>query len=278
MNSVVISALVNTLNEEANLPFCLRSLRWCDEVVVVDMQSEDQTREIAARSGAKVYTIARAGFVEPAREASIARCSGAWVLIVDADEVIPPALAARLRAVAEGDACDGVLIPRRNYVFGDWLRHRGVWPDYKPRFARKGHYVTGPTIHEGLGFTSGSRVMRLPADPEVAIAHFNNRDVADHTGRAVRYEAIAAAQAYARGVRFSLLKCIGGPPLATFRRYVWRKAFREGARGAVASALSGVSRLLFWLNVWAIQNDVAVQQDELRRCLVDSWFPEEAGE
>jgi hypothetical protein len=118
-------------------------------------------------------------------------------------------------------------------------------------------------------------VLRLPADPALAIAHFSYRDVRQFLDRAYRYEAIAASAAYAGGTRFSLLRAVGGSFRAATSRLVMDRGYRDGARGVLLSGLMGVSRLLFWLHLWELQSASPELQDSIRRQLADGWFPPE---
>src|ERR1043166_1643983 len=88
-----ISVVVNTLNEEKNLPACLESVRWASDIVVVDMHSNDRTAEIATKAGCRVFQFERTGYVEPARNFAIAQAKHPWVLVLDADERVSPGLA-----------------------------------------------------------------------------------------------------------------------------------------------------------------------------------------
>ncbi len=93
-----ISVVINTLNEEENLPRVLASVKnFADEIVVCDMHSEDGTVEIAKKAGAKVYKHKRIGYVEPARNYAISKTTGEWILILDADEQVPKALIKELK-------------------------------------------------------------------------------------------------------------------------------------------------------------------------------------
>ena len=117
--TISISVVIITLNEEANLPYALRSVRaWADEVIVVDMHSDDRTRQIAKEYGARVYLHDRVGYPEPAREFALAKTKGDWILILDADELIPARLARLLQSIAISDKADAVSIPRLNYLLG----------------------------------------------------------------------------------------------------------------------------------------------------------------
>src|SRR5712672_4773789 len=114
-----ISVVINTLNEERNLQYALRSVQpWADEIVVVDMHSTDRTVEVARQLGAKVYLNEGPGFDYPPREFAIRQASHAWIFMLDADEVVPMALSKVLRCIAEADNADVVLVPRLNYLLG----------------------------------------------------------------------------------------------------------------------------------------------------------------
>src|SRR3989337_4151360 len=97
-----ISVVINTLNEEKNLPRAIASIKGlADEIIVVDMQSDDNTKEVAEKLGALVYDHKRTGYVEPARNFAISKASGDWVLVLDADEEVPPKLREKLRLLVK---------------------------------------------------------------------------------------------------------------------------------------------------------------------------------
>jgi len=157
-----ISVVINTLNEEKNLPRAIASIKGlADEIIVVDMQSDDRTKEVAEGLGALVYDHKRTGYVEPARNFAIAKAVGPWVLVLDADEEIPPKLAKKLRVFAQKEGADFYRIPRKNIVFGSWLRHSRWWPDYNIRFFKKGKVTWNEVIHS-VPMTSGKGIDLQP--------------------------------------------------------------------------------------------------------------------
>lgn len=261
-----VSVAINTLNEEKNLPFALRSVRsWVDEIVVVDMHSDDRTVRIAESFGARVYTHERLGFADPARAFAISRTTGDWVLILDADEVIPARLAARLSAIARGEsALDVVKIARLNYLLGAPLRHTGWGPssDYQKRFFRRGSLVATDTIHDFLKPAPGARTCRLPAEDGLAIVHFNYLDVSHFLDKLNRYTTIEAEQARRRGERTSPL---GGSVRAArefLRRYVFARGYRDGWRGFYLSALMALYRLSVSAKLTELSAGVSAQSAE----------------
>jgi len=106
MSRPKISAVVNTYNEEKNIDACLKSLNFVDEIVVVDMESQDKTKKIAKKYTDKVFNYEKIDYVEPARNFAISKATGDWILIVDADERVPRPLAVKLMEIAEKDQAD----------------------------------------------------------------------------------------------------------------------------------------------------------------------------
>ncbi|HLF13661.1 MAG TPA: glycosyltransferase family 2 protein, partial [Bacteroidota bacterium] len=135
-----LTAIVITLNEERNIGACLDSLRWADEVIVVDSCSTDRTAEIARERGATVITESWCGYGR-ARNRAAAVASGEWIVVVDADERVPEPLASEIRSVVSGEGrpAAGVYeVARRAYFLGRWIRHCGWYPGYVPRLFRNG--------------------------------------------------------------------------------------------------------------------------------------------
>jgi (heptosyl)LPS beta-1,4-glucosyltransferase len=242
-----ISVVINTLNEEANLPYALRSVvGWADEIVVVDMYSDDRTREIAEAGGARVFLHERTRIVEAARAFALAQATGDWILLLDADEVVPAPLRERLRGVAVGDEADVVVIPWVNYIWGAPLSHTCWGPDQDkhPRFFKRG-YVTAPdTIHAYLQLASHARVMRLlPYRPGFGVVHFNYLDAAHFIDKLNRYTTTEALQARERGETSSYGRTLLLAGKEFLRRYVRHGGYHDGWRGFYLSLFMSFYRL-----------------------------------
>lgn len=240
-----ISVVINTLNEEKNLPYALRSVQmWADEIVVVDMHSEDRTIEIAKSYGAKTFLHERTGFVEPARAYAIAQAQSEWVLILDADEMIPKALSLKILEIAKLEQADTVIIPRLNYMLGAPLYHSGWGPkqDSHARFFRKGMLSTHARIHGALKPSAQARVVELPIKPGEAIVHFNYIDLEQFLSKLNRYTTIEAQQARERGEGASQVKALLLAVLEFFNRYIRKRGYKDGWRGFFLSGLMATYR------------------------------------
>jgi len=146
-----LSIAIITHDEEANLPRTLASVRWADQVVIVDAHSTDTTAAIARTSGAEVFIEDWKGFAAQ-KNSAIAHCTGDWVLSLDADEEVSPELAAEIESLMEGGArCEAYNVPRRNFFLGRALHHGGFYPDRKLRLFRRGSaHFAERAVHETL--------------------------------------------------------------------------------------------------------------------------------
>jgi glycosyltransferase involved in cell wall biosynthesis len=242
-----ISAVLNTLNEEKRLPFALRSVHgWVDEIVVVDMHSTDATREIAEGFGATVFLHERLGYADPARRFALEQATGDWILLLDADEMVPLPLSERLREIALLDETDVVVIPWLNHLLGAALWHTGWGPaqDHHERFFRKGSVAARPTVHGFLEIQPGARVMELPYSEGLAVVHFNYLDVRHFVKKLNQYTDIEAERMQGDPGAGSIPRaCVRG--LREFiRRYFRLRGYKDGWRGFYLSALMATYRLV----------------------------------
>lgn len=193
-----ISVVVNTKNEEQALERCLRSAAWADEIVVLDMSSDDETVAVARRYTDRVYSCPDFGYVEPARNLAVSHATGDWVFVLDADEVIPPRLAANVRRiVAESGEYALVAIPRRNYIGNYAIKNSGWGADYQPRLYRRGHLTWNDGLHSWPQVEGATRY--LSPDSGYYIKHYNYEDLSDFVERLNRYTSIEAGAAVTGG-------------------------------------------------------------------------------
>jgi glycosyltransferase involved in cell wall biosynthesis len=245
---VRISVVVNTLNEETNIGRCLASVvGWADEIVVADMCSSDRTVSVAASFGAKILEVRRSTHVEAARSDAIAAATGGWVLLLDADEVVPPTLATELRRVAEADLADTVEIPFRNFLLGREIDCAGWERDFDShlRFFKAGALAWGEAIHGKPVPSPAARQLRLASDPTLSMLHFSYLDVAHFVTKMNRYTDVEAAQTTdepQRGAFWVGRRCAA----EFYARFVRHKGWRAGWRGFVLSVLMAMYQFLVW--------------------------------
>lgn len=189
---LTLSVVINTKNAATTLKATLDSVEFADEIVVVDMQSTDATVAIAREVTSRIFSVKDVGYVEPARNTAINKASGDWILIVDADEEVPPSLRRHiLELIQDESAAEAYFIPRKNIVFGTWYHYAGWWPDYQLRLFQKGAVRWSSKIHQQPETSKPPKY--LPAKEELALIHHNYQTVEQFIDRLNRYTTHEAA-------------------------------------------------------------------------------------
>lgn len=232
METLSLSVVIITLNEEANLARTLASVAWADEIVVLDSGSTDRTREVAESFHAKFFVQPWKGFAAQ-KNSALAKASGEWILSLDADEEVEPALAEEVRDVLSADpSVAGFWVPRKNFFLGRWMKHGGFYPDRKLRLFRRGAgKFEDRMVHEDMRLDGAATLLKgnllHNAYPtlESYIEHMN------------RYSSLGAEMAVAkRQRRFSLIDIVVRPKLTFLYNYVLRLGFLDGREGLLLHA------------------------------------------
>jgi glycosyltransferase involved in cell wall biosynthesis len=240
-----LTVTVITRNEAANIEAALGSVAWADEVVVVDAESVDDTAAIARRHGARVDVRPWPGYsAQKNHAASLA--SHDWILSLDADERVTPALAEEIRSLLSGEpAHRGYRVPRISYYLGRWIRGTDWYPDYQLRlYDRRAGEWNGRAVHESV---------TLKGEPGVLandLQHYPYRDISDHLATIDRYTTLAAEQMRADGRTPSIVGILVHPQFAFLRNYVLRGGFRNGSAGLVVSILNSYYVFLKLAKAW----------------------------
>lgn len=243
-----LSVAVITKNEAADLDAALASAAFADEIVVVDAFSTDDTVAIARRRTDRVVVREWAGYVDQKNYAA-SLASHDWVLSLDADERVTPALAAEIRSRLAADPREAAFrMPRVTWHLGRWIRTTDWYPDLQVRlYDRRRARWTGRHVHEAI--SADGDVGRLDGE----LQHYAYRDIADHLETIDRYTTYAARQMHESGRRAGLLEIAGHPPLAFLRNYVARGGVRDGVPGLVISALNSYYVFLKFAKLWELQ-------------------------
>jgi glycosyltransferase involved in cell wall biosynthesis len=225
-----LSAIIITRNEAANLPECLASLAFCDEIVVVDQGSSDGTAELAAKAGARVVTKPDFSGFGAQKQAALQQATGEWVLSIDADERVPDVLAREIQAAVGSGAHSGYRINRKTFFLGRYLNHGGWYPDRVLRLARRADArFTADAVHERLDVTGS--VGDLNAD----MLHMSYRTIDDVLTKQRRYAMLSATARRQRGASGGLLVALVRAKFAFLKHYLLQAGFLDGSRGLVAA-------------------------------------------
>ena len=246
MSGPSLSVVVVTLNEEERIRACLESVAWADEVIVVDAESHDKTAAIARELTDHVFVRPWPGFAAQ-KNFGIDQAHGEWILSLDADEVVSPALREEIQAeLAAAGRHQGYSVPRRNVFWDRWVRHGGLYPDWQLRLFRRGRgRFVARAVHESV-VVDGS-VGRLRGHLE----HRSYRDVADFLERTDRYTTLAAEDWLAEGRGVRPFRDLVVRPLGRFfGMYVWRGGFLDGWRGFLLAVLYGYYVFMRSAKIW----------------------------
>lgn len=215
------------------------------------MESDDGTPGAAKREGATVVPVELQPIVELTRSRALEATTGDWLLILDADELLQPTLADKLRLIADEGRADAVRLPYANFLFGAQARHGSSAPahDRHWRFFRRGALVHRDEIHTEPTLADGACGLELPYEPGQAIVHFNVLDTAHYLSKLERYTRLEAEHLVAQGRRFAVLRMFWAMAREVLIRLVLRSGWRDGWRGWHQAALMVVYRYLCYVRV-----------------------------
>ena len=249
MPKVPVTVTVITLNEAANIDACLASVDFAGEVLVVDSGSADNTAEIAAGRGARVMTRDWPGY-SAQKNFAADQAAHDWILSVDADERVTPALAEEIQRVVESNPADaGYRIPRVTFHLGRWIRTTDWYPDPQLRlYHRKRANWPVKLVHESVAATGA--VGRL----ENELQHFAYRDLSHHYATMDRYTTLAAEEMRAKGRRAGFVDLTVHPWAAFVRNYFLKRGVLDGVPGFIISVMNSYYVFLKFSKLWEAQS------------------------
>jgi glycosyltransferase involved in cell wall biosynthesis len=257
-----LSVIIITKNEAGNIQACLDSVKFADQWIIVDSGSTDGTTDIARAFGATVIQTPDWPGFGPQKNRALDAAQGDWVLSLDADERISPALADEILAAIETGAESAYALPRLSSYCGYFIRHSGWYPDHIVRLFRRGAArFSDDLVHERL-VTRDNRhgILRTP------IIHYSYRSGEACLRKMDQYSTLGAKQAFAAGKRSSLSKAILHGMTAFLRSYVFKRGFLDGRAGimvAISTAESTYHKY-FKLMLLGEAGNTEVDKDDAR--------------
>lgn len=258
--SSLISAVIIAKDAFATIKAVIQSVDFADEILLIDIKSQDETPTIAKELGAKVIAYKKdSSFVEPVRNFALAQAKGEWILLLDADEEVPTSLAVKLREIAHNppEKITAFFLPRYNIVFGEWMAHTGWWPDYQLRFFRNGavswqeQIHSQPLLHDKPLHKQKQFLEFLPSVTALALIHHNYNGVSDYLSRLNRYTDIEATQQpKPEGLEISSNSLLASFKDDWFRRFFAKQGYLDGPRGFYLSLMQAIYQMTTQMKLW----------------------------
>lgn len=261
-----ISVAIATFNEEKNIGDCLESVRQlADEIVIVDGTSTDRTVEIAKKYTKKIIVRENPLMFHINKQIAFDRASGDWVLYLDADERVSQSLKKEIQKKIKKTKRDGFWIPRKNIIFGKWIKHSLWYPDYQLRLFRRGKaYLPCKSVHEQPKLSGKAGYLKNP------LIHYNYQTVSQYVKRLNDLYTENDVRIFlAKKKKLHWYDAIRFPAQDFLSTFFARQGYKDGLHGLVLSILQAFSTFITFTKLWEAQG---FKTKELQLSQVDKEF------
>lgn len=244
----MLSTVVLTKNEEHNIKECLKSVAWCDEMIVIDDYSEDKTVDVAKSLGARVFKRKLNGDFATQRNFGLEKAAGEWVLFIDADERMTPKLKDEINSKVQIQKHCGFYIKRTDVLWGKTLTH-GETNTKLLRLARKGSGKWRRKVHEVWEVAGVIREFKNP------ILHYPHQTINEFLGDTNNYSTLHAQENMKEGKRSSIFKILFYPKLKFLQNWILKGGFLDSGPGFIVALMMSFHSFLAWSKLWLLQRD-----------------------
>jgi len=256
-----ITVCIVCRNEADKLAACLESVRWADEVLVMDLSSEDDSAIVAQRYGARVLRRDPFPIVEPLRNEIAAAAAHDWVLALDPDERVTPGLAQALKELAQRDDLDAIVIPRMNYDLG--YPPSNPFQRYEPQLRMyRCTRVHWPEIPNTLPVVPEDRKFQLPQRDDLVIVHDRSRNVPEILERVIRYAPAQAQSMLDQGQRFTARGMFQALAAQIDKEFFRGEAWNDGVPGVLRATVLVAYKFYVWAAFWQLSGAQRTAEDD----------------
>ena len=246
-----VSAYILTMNVEKHIRECVESVKWADEIIVVDSFSSDATVEIAEEMGCKVFQNKMESFGKQ-RNFALDKCSYEWVICLDSDERISPELKAEIENQLQNSPQRDVFVaPRKSMFINKWITHSGWYPDYRHPilFNKNKARYKEQLVHEDIDYKG--RKYYFKGD----ILHYPYDNIRQFVKKSDFYSGLRAQEMFSKGKKFRIINLIVNPCVMFLKMYVFRRGFLDGLTGFILALLySSFYTLMKYIKLWELEN------------------------
>lgn len=246
-----VSAYIITKNAERHIKGCIESIKWADEIIVVDSFSSDATVEIAKEMGCKVFEHKFEGFGAQ-RNFALEQCSYEWVICLDADERLSEELKNEIEKELQSSPSGSVFVaPRKSMFINKWILHSGWYPDYRhPVFFNKNAAkYKDQLVHEDIDYKGKKNYFKGD------ILHYPYANIKQFVEKSDYYTELRAKEMFAKGKKFHIINLIFNPCAMFIKMYIFRRGFLDGLTGFILALLySCFYTLMKYIKLWELEN------------------------
>jgi len=245
----MITAVVITKNEEKMLEGCLNSISWCDEIIIIDNNSEDNTIGIAKKYTDLIFEAGTGSFSDW-RNLGLKKASKDWVLYIDADERVSTELKKEiLKTIGEKEASSAYAIPRKNIMFGTFVKHGGWYPDYQVRLFKKEKLIGWEgKLHER------PKVNGLVGKLKEDMVHYTHRNISDTLNKKLEWSKIEAeSRLNTNHPKITWPRIVKVMISEFLRRYIKEEGWKDGTVGFIVAADEAFSMFVIYTRLWEMQ-------------------------
>jgi len=251
-----ISGLIICKDEENNIEDCIRSILWCDEIIVIDSFSNDRTPEIVKKYTESFIQNEWKGFSEQ-RKFALGKVSHEFVFSLDADERCSVELEEEISSILRSDnVADGYLIPRKSYFLNKWIKHCGWYPDLQLRFFRREKVsVSDRLVHEGYKVSGETKKLKEN------IIHFTVNSISDYIKKIDHYSGLSAREKSDKK-KISMIYLLYKPFLEFIKKFIFQLGFLDGIYGLMVSYFHMMTKLQTYMKMKEIQDKANKNNNE----------------
>lgn len=246
-----LSVVISAFNEEKKIADCLSSVAFADEIIIVDCSSIDATAIISKKYTKHVFVRPNNLMLNVNKNFGFSKATGDWVLSLDADERVSPELATEIQSIIENESytINGYWIPRKNIIFGKWIKHAGWFPDYQLRLFQKGKgKFPEKHVHEMI------QIIGETAKLKESIIHFNYDTISQFLQKLdIIYGPNEAEQLLSNNYTFSWADAIRMPVKEFISRFFARQGYKDGFHGLMLSLLMAFYHFIVFAKIWEKQ-------------------------
>ncbi|MEK7517955.1 MAG: glycosyltransferase family 2 protein [Patescibacteria group bacterium] len=265
-----ISAVVSVFNGERTLDDCLKSLSFADEIIVVNSSSTDRTLEIAKRHTETIFTRPNNFMLNVNKNFGFSKAKGEWILSIDADERVTKELGEEIEEqignwkLEIGNSVNGYWIPRKNIIFGKWIKHAGWYPDHQLRLFRNGFgKFEEKHVHEMIKVTGKVEYFKNN------MIHYNYNSVSQFLQKLQIYAPNEARNLIEGGYRFRWQDAIGFPAKEFISRFFARGGYKDGFHGLMLSVFMAFYHFVVFANIWEKRRFERIERNLLEAAAIE---------